>query len=96
MSGNCVGHLRTGAVPDFDVVPVETVPSEQLPSVASLGQRTPAADPSPYHEGQAQVQRELACPGVTRESVGRPLPSLLLHSLAKGMPDSPSTTSQSW
>ena len=51
MSGNCVGHLRTGALPDFDVVPVETVPSEQLPSVASLSQRTPAADRSPYHEG---------------------------------------------
>lgn len=37
MSGNCVGHLRMGAAPDFDVVPVETASSEQLPSVVSWG-----------------------------------------------------------
>lgn len=37
MSGNCVGHLRMGVVPDFDVVPVETEPSEQRPSTVSLG-----------------------------------------------------------
>lgn len=30
MSGNCVGHLRMGAVPDFDEVPAETVPAEPL------------------------------------------------------------------
>ena len=39
MSGNCVGHLRMGAEPDFGVVPVETAPAERLPSVASPGQR---------------------------------------------------------
>lgn len=39
MSGNCVGHLRMGALPDFAVVPVETVPDEQLPSVVALHQR---------------------------------------------------------
>lgn len=31
MSGNCVGHLRMGAVPDFDEVPAETTPAEPLP-----------------------------------------------------------------
>ena len=40
MSGNCVGHLRMGAEPDFGVVPVGTAPTQRLPSVASLGQRT--------------------------------------------------------
>lgn len=37
MSGNCVGHLRMGAEPDFEVVPVDTVSSERLPSAVSLG-----------------------------------------------------------
>ena len=40
MSGNCVGHLRMGAEPDFGVVAVETAPTKRPPSVASLGQRT--------------------------------------------------------
>lgn len=79
MSGNCVGHLRMGAVPDFDVVPAETAPAEPLPSAVSVCPGRQAAHPWAQLPGPAEVQRGLACSGLTGKSGRRQHASLSLH-----------------
>lgn len=60
MSGNCVGHLRMGALPDFDVVPEETGSPEPLVSAVSVCQGRRAADPWAWLRGAAGSSPERA------------------------------------
>lgn len=87
MSGNCVGHLRMGAEPDLGVVPVETVPAEQLPPAVPLG---------PSLRGRLRPREGQPVLATSKQWGGSPLPCCALHSLAERGPQRKRPISLSW